>query len=87
MMQQLRVTKSLKNVLDTSSGLPKVVCFGKLRDILGTGGNTVRSRIIIPLKFLLLDPIVNNSCNIKRCGNKLHQIDGIMMLSEYFQLN
>ena len=48
---------------------------------------TVVSKIIGPPDFSPLDPIVNKSCNIERCGKKTHQIVANMMLSQYLQLS
>ena len=39
---------------------------------------TVVSKIIRPPGFSLLDPMVNKSCNIELCGNKMHQIVAYM---------
>ena len=47
---------------------------------------TVGSKITGPPEFLPLDPMVNESCNIERCGNKMHQIVANMMLFRYLQL-
>ena len=47
---------------------------------------TVESKIIGPPEFSPLDSVVNKSCNIERFGNKMHQIDPNMMLSQCLQL-
>ena len=47
---------------------------------------TVVSKIIGPPEFFPLDSIVNKSCNIEYCGNKMHQIVPNMMLYQYLQL-
>ena len=39
-----------------------------------------------PPEFSPLDPIVNKSCNIERCGKKINQIVANKMLSQYLQL-
>ena len=46
---------------------------------------TVVIRITGPPDFLPLDPLVNKSCNIERCGNKMHQLVENMMLSQYLE--
>ena len=51
-----------------------------------THTDTVVSKIIGPLEFLPLDPMLNKPCNIERCGYKIHQIVVNMMLSLYLEL-
>ena len=47
---------------------------------------TVVSKIIGLPDFSPLDSMVNKSCNIERCVNKVHQIVTNMMLSKYLGL-
>ena len=47
---------------------------------------TVCSKIIGLPKFLPWDPMVNKSCNIERCSNKMHQVVANMILSKYLQV-
>ena len=49
-------------------------------------GITVVSKIIGSPKLSPLNPIVNKSCNIELCFNKMHQIVPNMMASQYLQL-
>ena len=48
--------------------------------------HTVDSGIIGLPEFLPLNPVVNESGNIKRCGNKMHLIAANMIFSQYLQL-
>ena len=41
------------------------------------------AKLLDPLEFLLLGPMLNKSCNIEHCGNKMHQIFTNTMLSQY----
>ena len=52
----------------------------------GIAYHTAVSKIIGPPEISSLDPIVNKSCNIERCGNKMHENVPNMMLSQYLQV-
>ena len=45
--------------------------------------HTVGSKIIGTPEFLLLDPMINMSCNIECCGHQMHQGVANMELSQY----
>ena len=44
------------------------------------------AKLLDPLEFLLLDPMLNKSCNIERCGYRIHQIVANMTLSLYLEV-
>ena len=50
---------------------------------------TLRKTCTVVSKIMEISPIgsfVKQSCNIERCGNKMHQIVANMMLSQYLEL-
>ena len=50
--------------------------------VQGKFATTIVSKIIGPLEFFPLDPIVNMSCNVECCGKKMQQIVANMMLCQ-----
>ena len=44
------------------------------------------AKLLDPLEYLPLDPMVNEACNIERYGNKIPQIITNMILSQYLEL-
>ena len=46
----------------------------------------LEAKLLDPLAFFPLDPMLNKSCNIERCGNKMNQIVTNMMLFQYLEL-
>ena len=44
------------------------------------------AKLLDPLECLPLDPMLNKSCNIERCGYKMHRIVANMILSQYLEL-